>query len=437
MPRLATAISAENLKVMMEDYIVCVLHPMSFSNVDGVWDTVHATHAPFFTALLRETPALNEKVVQDALPQKKFSKAQRMACSKHLCAAFSDLLAKRRNRRRYKGEARKDIYRIIFAEDLAEDSAVSPAKGTEVEQVNAFNTPPRKRICRKSSFNEMVCVPESAGTVLSSNSPASRVAMQVDSPAGAEGKELVSFGRALQPAAEKIEFAALPSWWDAQARGMRVLVPHSADAVLSKAVAGPNGFILAEWPDGTVQETSVSNLALSAPSAEQIAEQIAEQRAATKKRPGAALTCKPAAAGSALLRRPSAAASAVPAAVPAAVSPAEGALAAEAEKAAPKQQQRKQLSKTGERKRGEGVEPVLYAQHPKLGDCKTYMGPDKAYVQYWSAEKNSWKSVVNLAAGASKGRHRAFCRTIFNRLRVDADFSLLAAEALKKELLNS
>ena len=436
MPRLATAISAENLKVMMEDYIVCVLHPMSFSNVDGVWDTVHATHAPFFTALLRETPALNEKVVQDALPQKKFSKAQKMACSKHLCAAFSDLLAKRRNRRRYKGEARKDIYRIIFAEDLAEDSAVSPAKGTEVEQVNAFNTPPRKRISRKSSFSEMVCVPESAGTVLSSNSPGSRVAMQLGSP---EATELVSYGQALQqqqrPAAEKIDFAALPSWWDSEARGMRVLVPNSADTVLSKAVAGPNGFILAEWPDGTVQETSVSNLALSAPSAEQIAEQIAEQRAATKKRPEAAPTCKPAAAGSALLRRPSAAASAVPA-----VSPAKGTLAAEAEKATPKQKQgqkRKQPSKTGERKRGEGVEPVLYAQHPKLGDCKTYMGPDKAYVQYWSAEKNSWKSVVNLAAGASKGRHRAFCRTIFNRLRVDADFSLLAAEALKKELLNS
>ena len=81
---------------------------------------------------------------------------------------------------------------------------------------------------------------------------------------------------------------------------------------------------------------------------------------------------------------------------------------------------------------GPGLEPVLHQDSPELGKVKTYMGKDKAYIQYL-ADGNRWTSVTNIAKTASAGAHKQHCLAIWHQLGKPG-FNSTRAEELKQAL---
>ena len=79
-----------------------------------------------------------------------------------------------------------------------------------------------------------------------------------------------------------------------------------------------------------------------------------------------------------------------------------------------------------------GLEDPRHQDSPELGKVKTYMGPDKAYIQY-RADDNSWRSVTNFAKTASGGAHKQHCLAVWHQLRKPG-FSSTKAEELKQAL---
>ena len=140
MPRKACNIGVEELKQLVEDHVVN-LSPLCFSSASGSIEAVHSLHCTFFSFLLKRADALSQEVVQQALPER-FTKVQKRTCATHLCVAYSDLLQKKRNRKRYTGSVRKSVYRILFDALDSEDRPASKPPGT----------PPPRRLRRKSSW---------------------------------------------------------------------------------------------------------------------------------------------------------------------------------------------------------------------------------------------------------------------------------------------
>ena len=82
-------------------------------------------------------------------------------------------------------------------------------------------------------------------------------------------------------------YASLPSWFNSKERKMQLEWPPG-NTVFGEVQPGPRGYLMVQWPDGSVYESDISNLALSA----QI-EVMKKPAAAVRKRPAAA--CAPSA----------------------------------------------------------------------------------------------------------------------------------------------
>ena len=81
---------------------------------------------------------------------------------------------------------------------------------------------------------------------------------------------------------------------------------------------------------------------------------------------------------------------------------------------------------------GPGVEPVLRQDSPEHGQLRTYMGPDKAYIQY-QADNKIWRSISNFAKTASASAHKQHCLAVWHQLRKPG-FNSTKAEELKQLL---
>ena len=88
----------------------------------------------------------------------------------------------------------------------------------------------------------------------------------------------------------------------------------------------------------------------------------------------------------------------------------------------------------GRKRKAEGLEDVLRFEHREIGAIKTYMGRDKAYIEYRAAD-GRWLSVVNFAKGQCGGQHKDFCRRVFAELTRQPGWKKPEAKALKTQLI--
>ena len=230
------------------------MRPDSFQGV--TYEAIHSKWAPLFKSILQFTRSLTAKVVQDAIIVKNLSVSEKRLLSQNLLAAFSDLLKKLRNAQRPSHVQRnlprpEGVYAMIFEGLLEPEAELGSCSESEVEVVQTSDT----------SFNllDLQSVPSA------------------DPPQPLIPAEPAVEVQSSQEAA--INYRLLPSWWDSEAEKMAVQVPGSTAVVHGEVEPGPDGFLLVTWPDGSRQDTEVSNLAIAV---------AKEKKKAVLKRPAAA-----------------------------------------------------------------------------------------------------------------------------------------------------
>ena len=70
---------------------------------------------------------------------------------------------------------------------------------------------------------------------------------------------------------------------------------------------------------------------------------------------------------------------------------------------------------------------------PHFGPVRTYMGPDKAYIQHKVGDR--WPSVVNFTNCACGGKHKEMLRYVWNHLSQEG-FDKAAVDDLKEKLMS-
>ena len=230
------------------------MRPDSFQGV--TYEAIHSKWAPLFKSILQFTRSLTAKVVQDAIIVKNLSVSEKRLLSQNLLAAFSDLLKKLRNAQRPSHVQRnlprpEGVYAMIFEGLLEPEAELGSCSESEVEVVQTSDAP----------FNllDLQSVPSA------------------DPPQPLIPAEPAVEVQSSQEAA--INYRLLPSWWDSEAEKMAVQVPGSTAVVHGEVEPGPDGFLLVTWPDGSRQDTEVSNLAIAV---------ATEKKKAVLKRPAAA-----------------------------------------------------------------------------------------------------------------------------------------------------
>ena len=206
---------------------------------------------------------------------------------------------------------------------------------------------------------------------------------------------------------------------------MAVQVPGSTSKCYGDVTAGPDGYLIVTWPDGTKQNSEVSNLAVVVAKEESVKKVLkrpaAAKQAAQKKSTGPdgeALSeqeqeqeslKKPRVLESSAEEQPL---------VPPSAEPERSAPAVYSEPLA----------------RNADKHPVLKLQSPVFGVCKTYRGPDKAYIQYWDEGGKRWVSVVNFTGQQVRFRHNECLMIVWGRL-LTPRFGQAEVNHLKKYLL--
>ena len=402
----------------------------SESFAGACYAAVHAKHSTFFKALLSVTRALTRDVAVDALPARLDKDTEKMIAS-DICNAFSDLLAKHRSFLR-KGaipKAQPAVYEDIFSTGL-----LTLEKTLDVQASSAARASPQSS--PECGSEELECLDSSSSEAPGTGEPeVPSFLLGAPLPAASAAVSVIESSQescvAVEAAANQVSYSALPAWWDSSAKKMRLQMPHSGNTVFGEVEPGPNGFLMVTWPDGSSQETEISNLAAAVQAGPVM------KRPAARKRPAAAASAAASAEASdeaSATEAPAPAAAEAPApaeAVPAEAAPAEAAPgeAAPAEARAEDLQPRRRL-------RREGVEEPMYQDSPVFGAVRTYMGPEKAYIQYWVEDAGSWKSVVNFSKSASQNRHKEHLRAVWARLS-EPYFGQWAVDDLKAELLAS
>ena len=375
--------SAEDLSLLFHTHLGHRLTPDTFAGT--CLASVHEKHASFFKALVDNTRALNMKTVIAACPDR-FSAGDKKVLQGHLQTALSDLLLEKRNQHRSTPRTRlrpNGVYDLIFG--ASADEPAAPAEGdlpAAVDLVSEEESPE-----------------EGADPLAAHNLLDAALAAQLNEPAALQEIESSQETLHLGGAGERkpaVDFTRLPSWWDSAARKMRLEVPGSGDVVFGEVVPGPQGYLMVTWPGCQPVETQISSLAMS------ISAQKSQEQGSVKKKPAAAPAKKVPDEGK---------------------SPEEGAPSSVPAGSEPK------------RRRTEGNEEPLHGHSEMLGAIKTYMGPDKAYVQYWDEAASRWVSVANLAKAATKGRHKEFCKEMWAKLCSDPVFGQEQANELKKQML--
>ena len=222
---------------------------------------------------------------------------------------------------------------------------------------------------------------------------------------------------------------------------MAVQVPGSSNKpAYGSVVAGPNGFLIVTWPDGTKQETEVSNLALTVAAAEKNKPAVLKRPAAAKKvkatgPDGEALSeaepelpsasaADDAAEGQTRKRAKASCAAVVPAASAAVPAPA----ASSAVPAPAAASYSEPLPRNADK------HPVLKQESPEFGTCRTFRGRDKSYIQYYDEDCNRWVSVVNFTGQQVRFRHNECLMHVWRRLR-EPGFGEAEVAELKKFLV--
>ena len=223
----ATSVQPHDLAVLMQQH----LHKLDHCTFAGTCtESVHKQNASLFAILLSQTHRLNQKVVKAALKEAApgMSAFQSTQCAKLLVASFSDLNRKRLNAT--SGRNLAPFYRKIFGQVYVENAR-----------------PPKAQRCASKSS-----VPE-----------ASRVAELYGLPT--DDAEIIDSSQESKRQRQQKERLQkdLPSWWNTSKKTMEAQSPRSQAPVFASMESGPNGYLLAHWPDGSHSQTEVANLALT------------------------------------------------------------------------------------------------------------------------------------------------------------------------------
>ena len=179
--------------------------------------------------------------------------------------------------------------------------------------------------------------------------------------------------------------ANLPSWWNACEGTMEQQDPRTGKTVQARTELGGQGFLVARWPDGSVSQTEVSNLAKmhSNPPA----------TAALRRRPAAASAFKRPAAAS-TFKKPAAAEPVAAPRTPQTRPPAHG--------DSPVQPSIAIFSPS--QTRAETISP---------GKVRKHIGDEKGYIQHWDGSK--WACLVHVTDRMCGGK----LSTVINQLMAE------------------
>lgn len=238
--RPACTLDSEELSEVFTSHGLQHLKPDSFQAVNVC--TVHSHFAALFKTLLAITRALTWKTVAAALPAPKLSSEQKRVVAKSLCNAFSDLLLKERNFRR-KGIVPRPaaVYEMIFEE--------SQQRGHDSDDEE-----PRDLLSRSYTISDGE----------ESESPVNLLEMPASSSDAVAPQPLIPAAQQIdssQEAPAAVDYTSLPHWWDSAEEKFAVQLPGSGKKVYGECAPGPTGNLIVTWPDGTTQQTEVSNLA--------------------------------------------------------------------------------------------------------------------------------------------------------------------------------
>ena len=425
--RPGCTLDVDELREVFEQHGLQQLKAGSFQAVNVC--TVHSEHAALFKTLLGLTRVLNSKLVAQALPTNKLTSEQKQIVSKSMCHAFSDLLTKQRNFQRHGYVPRPaGIYDVIFAgckrdsRYLYDDEEASDAEAVEADSRAEAPRNLLQRHCSISDAEEPVNLLELGG----SSAPSTAQSLL--------GEPLQSLE--IQSSQEVVDYHLLPHWWDGREEKMAVQVPGCSLPTYGSVATGHAGFLIVTWPDGTKQNTEVSNLALAV-------------AAETKNKASHTFLKRPAAAPKkAAVRAPGL----------------DGETLSEHEPEVPSSSAEGPRKKAKPTRQGQGAlpevaavlavavpltrvaapsaplprdadkHPVLRQESPVFGPCKTYRGPDKSYIQYYDPEGKRWVSVVNFTGQQVRFRHNECLMNVWGKLR-EPGFGTEEVAVLKKFLL--
>ena len=486
-------ISVADLQELLHEHVGRRVDTSTFAGVDPA--DVHSRHRNFFKALMQHTRALSKFVVKPALPSS-MSVGQKEVVAGQLMAAFSDLLRKDRHGTRAsetyeevlnvtdKKKAWTTKSQLSACSDLVEQSSQEPFQNLVIPASPAKAGDPEEVESSQESMQTLDSFSPDSDEIheaLRDEKTDDEHRKQFLERAGSSPTEvrtsLVEVIAHVSPdtgvasaAASAPKYSSLPSWFNSRALKMQLEWPLG-NQVLGDVAVGPRGFLMVTWPDGSIYESEISNLALSVPPEEP--KVLKKPAAAVRRRPAAA-SAHTADVEEAEAEEGAAAAEEdedddedtlpfpglrdAPVEAEAELEEPEAESETQAEKAEAELEEAEESEFREEAEPvdwlsqqatlaadalaavpaaalaalGPGREDPLHQVSPVFGALRTYMGPDKAYIQY-HAEDGRWLSVANLSKVACSHNHKQHCLAIWYQCS-QPGFNLESAERLKLAL---
>ena len=254
-------------------------------------EAVHAMNRKFLADVWTITSRLTASVIRPAL--KRAWPALEAYQVRQICSLLPESFqALRKKSTNYKtGERMPKFYGEIFSPSAKPRprlrGKVSPEKKRSIESQYGLNSPAPAPSLEASPGSSQECLPAPAPSIEAMYGLPDR--SRNDAP-------VIEVASSQERAPEKqTPHADLPSWWNACAGTMELQDPLTGKPIQAKTELGGQGFLVARWPDGSVTQTEVSNLA----------KMHANPPAPVMRSPAAASTFKRPAAAS-TLRRPAA-----------------------------------------------------------------------------------------------------------------------------------
>ena len=101
-----------------------------------------------------------------------------------------------------------------------------------------------------------------------------------------------------------------------------------------------------------------------------------------------------------------------------------------------RQQELKTEHAPAKKSKGGSTLPVLRLESPEFGLCKTYRGPEKAYIQRWDEDGARWSSVVNFSGGLTGKKHNQCLMLVWRELSKEG-FDAHEVDKVKNWCLNN
>ena len=226
-------------------------------------ESVHCMNKKFLADVWNHTNRLTKPMICSALKLAwpALAAYQVKQISTLLPETFQALGKKGRNHKT--GERMARFYEEIFSPDRSISrrvtSKTSPEKAPSIESLYGLSSPDRKPEISTPAHTPVPSIEALYGLPVPSPGNSADLEMLDDSP---RAVSVVDIATSQEKVPEKgMEQADLPHWWNANAGKMELQDPLTNKPIFAKTELGPQGFLVAEWPDGSISQTEISNLA--------------------------------------------------------------------------------------------------------------------------------------------------------------------------------